>query len=148
MLSLVVRFHFESEMYFIQESFENATLVIIKEGSNDIPVIVAVETQSLEAKGQGIQSHNMQSVVTSMHIISLAGEDFEPVFVMLTFEHGDVNRSVSVPLIDDDTVENLERFFVMATSSQVGVEIVSPQRTAIIITNDDSRSIAASMDQH
>ncbi len=65
--------------------------------------------------------------------------------MMLIFEHGDVNRSVSVPLIDDDTIENLERFFVTATSSQVGVEIISPQRTAIIITNDDSRSMAASL---
>ena len=59
--------------------------------------------------------------------------------MMLTFERGDTNRSVSVPLIDDDIVENLERFFVIASSSQVGVEITSPQRTAVIITNDDSR---------
>ncbi len=58
MLSLVVRFHFEREMYFIQESFENATVVIVKEGSNDIPVMVAIETQSLEAKGQGIYTCN------------------------------------------------------------------------------------------
>lgn len=56
----------------------------------------------------------------------------------LTFEHGDMNHSVSVPLIDDDVVESLERFFVIVSSSQIGVEIVSPQRTAVIITNDDS----------
>ena len=77
--------------------------------------------------------------------VPLAGEDFESVFMMLTFEHGHMNHSVSVPLFDDDLVENLERFFVTATSSQVGVEIVSPQRTAVIITNDDSRLIAASL---
>lgn len=69
----------------------------------------------------------------------LAGEDFESTFVILTFEQGDTNRSVSVPLIDDDIVENLERFFVAASSKQVGVMITSPQRTAVIITNDDSK---------
>ena len=69
----------------------------------------------------------------------LAGEDFESIFVMLTFERGDTNHSVSVPLIDDDIVENLERFFVAASSNQVGVVIASPQRTAVIITNDDSK---------
>lgn len=64
---------------------------------------------------------------------------------MLTFEHGDMNHSLSVPLIDDNVVENLERFFVTASSSQVGVEIISPQRTAVIITNDDSKFKIASL---
>lgn len=72
--------------------------------------------------------------------MSLAGEDYQSIFVMLTFERGHKNWSVSVPLIDDDVVENLERFFVTASSSQVGVEMVSPQRTAVVITNDDSKS--------
>lgn len=53
-----MQFHFESETYFIQENLESATLEIIKEGSNDIPVTVVVETQSLEAKGQYTQSDN------------------------------------------------------------------------------------------
>ena len=67
--------------------------------------------------------------------------------MMLTFERGDMNHSVSVPLIDDDIVENLERFFVTAISSQVGVEIISPQRIAVIITNinDDSKFKVASL---
>ena len=133
-------------MYFIQESSGNATLKIIKEGSNDIPVIIAIETRSLEAKGWCIYtSCPMQSIIILWMHISLAGEDFESIFMMLTFEHGYMNHSISVPLFDDDIVENLERFFVTATSSQVGVEIISPQRTAVIITNDDSRFIAASL---
>ena len=39
-------------MYFIQENSEKAILNVIKEGLNDIPVIVTIETQPLEAKGR------------------------------------------------------------------------------------------------
>ena len=45
---------------------------------------------------------------------------------------------MSVALIDDDVVENSERFFVTITSTEVGVETVSPQRATIIIIDDDS----------
>ena len=66
--------------------------------------------------------------------------DFEPFFATLTFESGDKNRSISVALINDNVVENSERFFVSISSSQVGVEVVPPQRTTVIIIDDDSQS--------
>lgn len=38
-------------MYFVQEDLENVELTVIKEGLNDIPTSVTIETQSVEAQG-------------------------------------------------------------------------------------------------
>lgn len=71
--------------------------------------------------------------------LTKAGEDFEPVFLTTTFKKEETNSSIAISLIDDDIVENLERLFVTISTSQVGVEIISPQRATVIITNDDSK---------
>ena len=47
----VVQFHFESATHFIQEDRASVTVTVIKDGSNDIPVSIAIVTQPFEAQG-------------------------------------------------------------------------------------------------
>ena len=52
LLSSAVQFSFQSATHFIQEDRQSVALTVIKGGSNDIPVSIAIDTQSFEAQGK------------------------------------------------------------------------------------------------
>ena len=66
-----------------------------------------------------------------------ASSDYTAVFQALTFAAGTVRQTVSVPIINDNTNENGERF--TAQLSNVQGASLGPTSTATIDIEDDDR---------
>ena len=67
---------------------------------------------------------------------AVAGEDYEPVSGTLTFEPGVANRSVSVPLLDDD-IDEPEETFAVVLSSATNATVDAARVTGRILDDDD-----------
>ena len=65
-----------------------------------------------------------------------AGEDYEPLSVILKFSPGDTEKQVTVSINDDDTIEENETFQLYLSAGE-GVQLSRFTRTTIIIVNDD-----------
>ncbi|XP_070543508.1 adhesion G-protein coupled receptor V1-like isoform X2 [Ptychodera flava] len=78
-------------------------------------------------------------------IVSLGeGSDYTPRSGMLTFGHGESQRTVTVSILDDETPEDTEDFYVAISNPTGGAEISNLNRVMInILSNDNAHGIIA-----
>ena len=56
----------------------------------------------------------------------------------LTFNSGDTNQTVTIPIVGDNVVESTESFSVSLTTGDSAVNL-SPSTTTVTIQDDDSK---------
>ncbi|XP_077988560.1 adhesion G-protein coupled receptor V1-like [Glandiceps talaboti] len=72
------------------------------------------------------------------------GSDFIPRSGMLTFDPGENKRTVAVSILDDETPEDTEEFYVKITNPTGGAEISNlNQVTVNIVSNDNAHGVIA-----
>ena len=106
-----------------------------------------------EASGQAVvtvrrTSGSRGKVTVSYEVLPFVGDnaatlddDYTAVSGTLTWEDGDVgDRTITIPLLDDDDVE-LDEFFEVQLSDPIGVILGSTDKTVVTIVNDDSYGV-------
>ena len=72
-----------------------------------------------------------------------AGEDFEPVTGVLTFEAGETSKTIAVPLVADTFMEAVETFVVTLASPGGGAELGEVTSATVRIIDNDPRGAIA-----
>jgi parallel beta-helix repeat protein len=70
-----------------------------------------------------------------------AGLDYVAVTRTVTFAEGQVVQVVTIPLLDDNLVEDSETVF-LALSEPLGADLGSPSQSVLILVNDDVTSVS------
>ena len=76
-----------------------------------------------------------------LHVLSFlppAPSDYTSVTMELTFNAGNTNQTVMIPIVGDNVVENTESFIVSLTTGDSAVNL-NPQTTTVTIQDDDSK---------
>lgn len=86
--------------------------------------------------------------MTVNNVINLAGgsePDYEPILMDLEFQPSDSEQqteTVTIPIIDDEILENSEEELSLVLSSTDTSVIFSPEETSIVIVDDDGKRIS------
>ncbi|UYV61020.1 hypothetical protein LAZ67_1003136 [Cordylochernes scorpioides] len=75
---------------------------------------------------------------------AVAGRDYKGGEGIITFEHGEIEKTIDIPIIDDFDAEKDEHFELELFEPQGGATIGQINRTTVTITNDDDISEPAS----
>ena len=71
--------------------------------------------------------------------------DVLPFMSTLTFDFGDTQECVSIPVVDDDLLEDTESFFVSAFSLSSAATVVANRSFAnVLIADNESKNHASS----
>ena len=73
-----------------------------------------------------------------MFTILTENEDYEATNVVVTFEPGERNKNVNIPILDDTALEDMEMFVVTLTSTAPNVIIDTNSSTADVFITDNS----------
>ena len=57
----------------------------------------------------------------------------------LTFNSGDTNQTVMIPIVDDNVVESTESFTVSLTTGDTSAVTLSSSTTTVTIQDEDSK---------
>ncbi len=68
---------------------------------------------------------------------AIAGQDYEMVSSVVTFDPGQVNQTVTIPLIDDSEVDQPVTVQLMLSEPSAGVTLGSPETATLVIGSDD-----------
>ncbi|UYV61021.1 hypothetical protein LAZ67_1003139 [Cordylochernes scorpioides] len=68
---------------------------------------------------------------------AVAGRDYKGGEGIITFEHGEIEKTIDIPIIDDFDAEKDEHFELELFEPQGGATIGQINRTTVTITNDD-----------
>jgi len=110
-------FQFEKRGHLVEESVGNAILSVVRQNGAD---------GDIEVKWKTIDK------------TAISGKDYQGGEGVLFFKHGETQRNISIPIIDDMEFEKDENFEVEIYSvSAEGAHIGKIARTAVTITNDD-----------
>ena len=141
--SSVVTIGFDATSYTITESTSSVSVsVSMQDGSLARDVVVTVETMDGTATG-GTLSHIQTSYMCRcvIHVLSFhppAPSDYTSVTTMLTFNAGNTNQTVMLPIIDNMVEEVTESFTVSLTTGDSAV-ILNPSTITVTIEDDDSK---------
>ena len=80
----------------------------------------------------------VQNAFMFYHYLPPASSDYTSVSMNLTFNNGNTNQTVMIPIIGDNVVESTESFTVSLTTGDSAVNL-SPQTTTVTIQDDDSK---------
>eukprot|EP00090_Calanus_glacialis_P017022 TRINITY_DN265_c0_g1_i4.p1 TRINITY_DN265_c0_g1~~TRINITY_DN265_c0_g1_i4.p1 ORF type:complete len:628 (+),score=150.87 TRINITY_DN265_c0_g1_i4:224-2107(+) len=109
-------FQFEKRGHLVKESCGNALLSIIRQNGADGDVTIKYKTIDKSAIG---------------------GKDYEGGEGEIEFKHGETQRDIKIPIIDDMESEKDENFEVELYDINNGARLGKITRTAVTITNDD-----------
>ena len=111
---------FEDERFIVQESAGSARITLERKSGDEGAVSAVFETRPGTAK---------------------AGEDYEPVQLTLTWSHGEKGeRTVTVPILDDQTAESSESLTLHLVNLTGGVELDDDRGTATLEIRDNDPS--------
>jgi hypothetical protein len=112
--------NFERSSYTVTEGDGVVTVFLSKTGDNEIPVMVSVETMTVDDT-------------------ATAGMDYNSTFQPLEFGADEAVIPLNIPILDDSILENTESFTVILTvaSDVVNVVIGSERVTRITILDND-----------
>ena len=68
---------------------------------------------------------------------AVSGKDYKGGEGVLSFKHGETQRDIQIPIIDDMVYEKDENFEVELYDASSGAALGKLKRTAVTITNDD-----------
>ncbi|CAF1245693.1 unnamed protein product [Didymodactylos carnosus] len=109
-------FDFEHQASLVKESATKAELKVIRSNGADGRVTIKYRTKDITA-------------VTMKDYIGGENE--------IIFEHGELSKSIEIPIIDDSEKEKDESFSVELVESSTGSKIGRHSRTVVTIINDD-----------
>jgi len=109
-------FQFEKRGHLVKESCGNALISVIRQNGADGEVEVSWRTINKTA---------------------VEGKDFEGKDGVLMFKHGETQRDIQIPIVDDMEYEKDENFEVELYEVNNGGVLGKLKRTAVTITNDD-----------
>jgi solute carrier family 8 (sodium/calcium exchanger) len=109
-------FQFEKRGHLVKESCGNALLSIIRQNGADGDVTIKYKTIDKSAIG---------------------GKDYEGGEGEIEFKHGETQRDIKIPIIDEMESEKDENFEVELYDINNGAKLGKITRTAVTITNDD-----------
>ena len=115
-------FEFEKRGHLVKESVGNATISVLRRNGADGDV--AVKWKALDKTAINGKDYTVEG-----------GEG------VLEFKHGETQRNIVIPIIDDMEFEKDENFELeLMEVSDAGAKIGKISRTAITITNDDGET--------
>jgi len=109
-------FQFEKRGHLVKESCGNAMLSVVRQNGADGDVTIKYKTIDKSA---------------------INGKDFEGGEGEIEFKHGETQRDILIPIIDDMEAEKDESFEVELYEINNGGKLGKIARTAVTITNDD-----------
>jgi len=109
-------FQFEKRGHLVKESCGNAVLSIVRQNGADGDVALKWRTIDKTA---------------------IAGKDYTGGEGVIEFKHGETQRDIKIPIIDDMEAEKDENFEVEIYDINNGAKFGKITRTAVTITNDD-----------
>jgi len=109
-------FQFEKRGHLVKESCGNAMLSVVRQHGADGDVTIKYKTVDKSA---------------------INGKDFEGGEGEIEFKHGETQRDILIPIIDDMEAEKDESFEVELYEINNGGKLGKIARTAVTITNDD-----------
>jgi uncharacterized repeat protein (TIGR01451 family) len=80
---------------------------------------------------------NVSVSYTTGNDSALAGPDYTATVGTVTFNAGDISKTISIPILNDTLVELDKTFIFMLTSATGGATLGSPASATITIKNDD-----------
>ncbi|CAF3193790.1 unnamed protein product [Rotaria sp. Silwood2] len=107
---------FEEAIVLVKESVGKAEIKVVRVNGADGRVTIHYRTEDMDAK---------------------APKDYERVDSELIFEHGEISKVISIPIINDLEVEKDESFAVELYNPTGGAQIGKHGKTVITIINDD-----------
>ena len=116
-----------------------ATVVIVMNGSSAVDIILNVHTIA----GSATSMISINLMLTNDHhhdhiTCLVAPMDFMAVNERLTIPAGSTNASLNIPIVDDNILENTERFSVfIGEVTQPRVTTVGPIPTTLYIIDND-----------
>ncbi len=99
-------------------------------------------TLTVTATRRGDPNETITAAFTTVQGSATSGQDFTPVNGTLTFGAGEVERTIVVPIINDNLLEDSETFTVTLSSPSPGTSVGSPATATVTILDDDSQSSA------
>jgi hypothetical protein len=107
--------------YSVAESGGTATIIITRTGGSGGAVGVTVATSNGTAT---------------------AGTDYTTVNQVVTFANGEINKTVTIPILSDTLVEGNETVTVTLSSPTGGAALGTPTTAVLTITDDDANPVA------
>lgn len=122
-----------------QLSFESVGQSVTESVGN-----VAVSIRIVRASAVSATSAVLQLVTGPGAGTAAQGTDFNYTTpVTITFPAGDTTAQiVNIPIVDDNVIEAAENFQVSLSNATGGATIATPNRHAIVILDDDARSVS------
>ena len=131
----------------VEGTDDNVELILTREGSVDLPVLVNFTTISGTAEGGRL---NLEKTALKLFISSkiahftggnsFLGQDYVTVSNMeVVFVAGATELSFIIPILDDAVLESTESFSVIITSNDPNTIISDETRTATVIIIDTDR---------
>ena len=108
-------FRFERPMYMLMEGQSSVTVKVLRDGGSNGEVTVDYRTDDDGA---------------------LAGEDYTASSGTLTFADGEIEKSIVIPILEDDLTEDDERFWVYLENPTGGASTVVSGAQLIIMDNE------------
>merc|ERR1719228_2020713 len=109
-------FQFEKRGHLVKESCGQAVLSVIRENGADGDICVKWRTQDKTA---------------------ISGKDYTGGEGVIEFKHGETQRSIMIPIMNDMDAEKDENFEVELYEADNGGKLGKITKTAVTITNDD-----------
>lgn len=123
---------------------KQATVTIV---DDDIGIYLSSATNSVSEGGTNLvltvtRSGGLTNTVTVQYATAdgsaTAGNDYTNTSGTLTFTNGVTSRTITIPIIDDSTIESNETFTVTLTSPGGGAALGTPAATTVTIVENDS----------
>ena len=100
-------------------------------------VVVTVQTVDGSATGEALIHRHCTCVIHVLSFLPPASSDYTTVSMDLTFNAGNTNQTVMIPITGDTMVESTESFTVSLVSADSAV-ILNSSTTTVTIEDDDS----------
>ena len=135
-----VRVRWGVTTHTVSEDSGTVHLVLLKEGftvSNVSVKIITVACSAIGKSGQACQTGSEIYISVTCYTLFSASEDYEAIASNITFSPVQTSAMVSVTIVDDDLLEDVEQFTVevVATGGQERVDVGDAAN--ISISNDD-----------
>ena len=129
---------FESSLYTVSEGSAYANITIIKTGSNDVELRVAIRTSDGNATGLVHEDIILRRSQHDCYIFSTGPNDYDPTEDQVIFGPTGGQQTVSIAINDDQVLEGSESFFVTLSviDNQRGVQLGLSDAQIIIVDND------------
>lgn len=107
---------FEETINLVKESVGKAEIKVARVNGADGRVSVKYRTKDIDA---------------------VATRDYQPLESELFFEHGEISKVISIPIIDDGKFEKDESFAIELVETTGGANLGKHRKTVVTIINDD-----------